>query len=141
MRALSGAEAWRLRRRTATAMLLLIRARLLIAFVPLRYWRGSLGFAGQTQGDPEQQRETRRLAIHVLRAADRLPGKTLCLPQAMALSAMLRRTRTPHALVFAARPSAYSGEGDRLHAWIEQGGERVIGDLPGPWIETFRAGG
>jgi hypothetical protein len=141
MRALFGAEAWRLRRRTSTAMLLLIRARLLIAFVPLQYWRGSLGLTGEMRVDPEQQRKTRRLALHVLRAAHRLPGKTLCLPQAMALSAMLRRMRTPHALVMAARPSSYQGEGDRLHAWIEQGGERVIGDLPGPWIETFRAGG
>ncbi len=118
-------------------MLLLVRARLLIAFVPLRYWRGSLGLAGEAQPDPE----ARRLAVHVLRASNRLPGKTLCLPQAMALSALLRRARMPHALVIAARPSSYRGEGDRLHAWVEQGGERVIGDLPGPWTETFRVGG
>jgi hypothetical protein len=121
-------------------MVLLCRARLLIAVVPLRWWRASLGFPGTGPPDAAQRRETRRLASHVLRGAARLPGSTRCLAQAMALSALLRRARLPHAVVIAARPSGFRGDGDRLHAWVEQSGERVIGDLPGPWIETLRLG-
>ena len=139
----AAADAWRLRWRTADAMLLLCRARLMIAFVPLRYWRRSLGLAegpGTITPGELEWREARRLAIHVDRAASRLPGTAACLPRAMALSVMLRRARQPHALVIAARPAAYAGSGDRLHAWVEQSGERLIGDLPGPWIETLRLG-
>jgi hypothetical protein len=142
MRALS-AEAWRLRGRTVLAMALLCRARLMIAFVPLWRWSRSLGLdavPGAARSTPEQRGEARRLARHVVRGAARLPGETVCLPQAMALSAMLRRARLPHALVIAARPRSHAGAGERLHAWVEQAGERIIGDLPGPWIETLRLG-
>jgi hypothetical protein len=134
-------ETWRLRWRTATAMVLLCRARLLIAFVPLHRWRASIGFGGGASADAGQKCEARRLAVHVLRGAARLPGTTRCLAQAMALSTLLSRARSPHIVVIAARPAGWRRGEDRLHAWVEQDGERLIGDLPGPWIETLRLDG
>lgn len=110
-------------------------ARLAIRFVPLERWRGRLGLAGRASA-PEQA-EARRLARHVGRGAARLPFETKCLPQAIALSRMLRRRGIPHRLTMAARPAAARGGGDDLHAWVESGGAIVIGDLPGPWAELF----
>jgi hypothetical protein len=59
----------------------------------------------------------------------------------MALSSVLRRNRIDHAIVIAVRPSALRQSPDALHAWVEVGGERILGDLPGPWIEIARLGG
>ena len=58
----------------------------------------------------------------------------------MALSWMLRRRRINHALVFAVRPSHLRDSSDDLHAWVEVDGVKIIGDLPGPWLETLRLG-
>jgi len=30
--------------------------------------------------------------------------------------------------------------GAALHAWVEVKGGTILGDLPGPWIETLRLG-
>lgn len=84
--------------------------------------------------------ESRRLAAHVDGAARRAPFQTKCLPRAMALSWMLRARKIDHAVVFAVRPEAERGSADQLHAWVEVAGETVIGDLPGPWVETLRLG-
>jgi len=119
-------------------MVLLCRARLLVAMVPLARWRGTLGLAGEARDDDGG--EARRLAIHVERAAARLPFHTKCLVRAMALSWLLRPRAIPHALVIAVRPQAARGGDDDLHAWIEHGGRIVLGDLPGPWLEVARAG-
>lgn len=73
-------------------------------------------------------------------AAGRLPLPTKCLPRAMALSWMLRRRRIGHAVVIAVRPSQLRQSPDALHAWVEVEGEKILGDLPGPWIETARLG-
>ena len=81
-----------------------------------------------------------RLAADVEWAAKRLPFSTKCLPRAMALSWMLRRRRLPHTVVIAVRPNDLRHSADALHAWVEVGGEKIIGDLPGPWIETLRLG-
>ena len=56
----------------------------------------------------------------------------------MALSWMLRQKRIQHALVFAVRPAPLREAVDGLHAWIEADGAKVIGELPGPWVETLR---
>jgi hypothetical protein len=70
-----------------------------------------------------------------------MPRPVKCLPRAMALSWMLRRRRIGHAAVIAVRPNGLRRSPDDLHAWIEVAGLRVMGDLPGPWIETLRQGG
>ncbi len=130
------AEAWRLRRRTLAATGWLCLARLTVAWLPFRLWRGRLGLAGKTAD--EAVSEARRLARHVDRAAARLPFGLLCLPRAMALSWLLRRRAIAHQLVLAARAAGQRGGADDLHAWIEAGGTIVLGDLPGPWVETMR---
>lgn len=130
-------EAWRLRRRTGWALALLLAARLTVAVLPFRLWRDRLGLGDRSPSpdDDERTREAIRLSRHVERAAAALPFEVRCLPRAMALSWMLRRQGIGHALVFAARPRARAPQ---LHAWVERRGLRVIGDEPGPWIETLR---
>jgi hypothetical protein len=119
-------------------------ARLLVAAVPFHHWRDRLGsrpshpVAGPLPVDPLA--EGQRLARQVERAAARLPFSTKCLPRAMALSWILRRKRIGHVLVFAVRPAGLRDGPDALHAWVEIEGVTVIGDLPGPWLETLRLG-
>ena len=129
---------------TLRAMAALCRARLLVAFVPFRRWRTSLGRTvrlGPAQRDVANAvAEGQRLARQVERAAHRLPFGATCLPRAMALSWMLGRNNIAHSLVFAVRPPGVREGPDALHAWVEIGGIKVIGDLPGPWIETLRLG-
>lgn len=134
------AELWRGRLGTVRAIALLCFARLLVASVPLKYWRNSLGVpaAGRRQDTSER---AGRLAREVEWAARRLPFESKCLPQAMALSWLLRGERIVHAVVIAVRPPNNRGSRDALHAWVEVGGATILGDLPGPWIETLRAGG
>jgi hypothetical protein len=62
------------------------------------------------------------------------------LSRAMALSWLLRRKQIAHAVVFAVRPDHLRSGPDPLHAWVEIEGMKVIGDLPGPWLETLRLG-
>ena len=130
------AEVWHLRARTLEALGFLYLARLAIAWLPFGLWRGWLGLDGTAL--PEAASEARRLALHVERAAARLPFATLCLPRAMALSWVLLRRGIAHQLVIAARPASQRGGADDLHAWIEASGQIVLGDLPGPWLETAR---
>ncbi len=86
---LSATDTWRLRRRTLEAMAALAAARARVAFIPLEHWRGQLGLPGDASD--EQLAESRRIARHVDRAAERLPFDFKCLPRAIALAAMLRR--------------------------------------------------
>jgi hypothetical protein len=58
----------------------------------------------------------------------------------MALSWILRRKRIGHCVVIAVRPAELRGTDDQLHAWVEVSGEIILGDLPGPWVETLRMG-
>lgn len=121
-------------------MTALCRARLLVAWVPFDRWRDRLGFAAAQADPPTHVAEASRLAADVEWAARRLPFPTACLPRAMALSWMLRRRRIAHAVVIAVRPSQLRQSPDALHAWLEVDGQKILGDLPGPWIETVRLG-
>ncbi|HSG35513.1 MAG TPA: lasso peptide biosynthesis B2 protein [Sphingomonadaceae bacterium] len=120
-------------------MVQLCLAQLLLALVPFAKWRGRLGHAGLA--DRDALAEARRLAKHVERGAKRLPFETSCLARAMALSRMLRAAGVAHEVVIAVRPPGLRDGWDTLHAWVELAGERVIGDLPGPWHETARLTG
>jgi len=133
-------EAWRSKRRTAAAMAMLCGARLLVAWVPFDRWRNTLGFPANDSdlGSSDTQPKARQLAADIEWAARRLPVSTKCLPRAMALSWMLRRQGIGHAVVIAVRPADLRELPDALHAWIEVGGAKIIGDLPGPWLETLR---
>ncbi len=132
---MKASEAWALRARTGQAMALLLFARLLVRWARFDTWRSRLGWPGAS--DADQQMLARRLARHVERAATRLPGTSLCLPQAMALSWMLRAWRVPHSVVLMVRPQAARGGADDLHAMIRCGRDVVLGNIPGPWIETL----
>jgi hypothetical protein len=131
-------EFWRPKVRTLAAMAQLCRAQLLVSWIPFSRWRDTLGSAAPEQ--PQSADPAKRLAADVEWAAKRLPFPTKCLPRAMALSWMLRRRKLAHTVVVAVRPSELRHSADALHAWVEIGGERIIGDLPGPWIETLRLG-
>ena len=115
-------------------------ARLLVACVPFNRWRQGLGYPVADGPSQSDQRDASQLARDVEWAARRLPLEMKCLPRAMALSWMLRRRRIGHAVVIAVRPSGLRRSPDSLHAWVEVGGEIILGDLPGPWIETARLG-
>lgn len=118
-------------------MLLLCKARLLLALVPFRRWSRTLGLqAGRTVTEPE----IRQFVAVVERAAHRLPFETKCLPRSMALSWALRESKIAHSVVLAVRPADRRDSIDALHAWVEIDGSMVLGDLPGPWIETLRLG-
>lgn len=134
-------EKWRSRLRTAEAMVALSAARLLIETVPFNRWRDLLGStAGEADQLPAMKERAQRLAAHVEWAATKLPFATKCLPRAMALSWMLRRQRLAHAMVLAVRPADRRQSPDALHAWVELDGQKIMGDLPGPWIEFLRIG-
>jgi hypothetical protein len=115
-------------------MALLAWAILLVRLVPLRLWRDRLGLM-RGRNDPT---EVRRWASHVERAAWRWPWPSKCLPRAMALSWLLRRRGLLHTVVLAIRPQALRQSPDALHAWVETGSERILGDLPGDWFELQR---
>lgn len=129
------AEAWALRWRTGQAMVLVAIARLLVRHVRFARWRARLGLAGSA--DPAKELRARRLARHVERAAGRLPGTSKCLPQAMALSWMLRRHHIPHSMALMARPASARGGVDDLHAMVLCNNKIILGNLPGPWIEML----
>jgi hypothetical protein len=125
-------------------MAVLCCARLVVAVVPFHRWRHLLGAKISSDGGPDADAalvEAQRSAAVVERAAVRLPFESKCLPRAMALSWLLRRKQIGHAFVFAVRPDHLRSGPDRLHAWVEIDGTKVIGDLPGPWLETLRLGG
>lgn len=121
-------------------MAALCRARLLVAFVPFCRWKSALGLDGAAGTNTNSdQLVGERLARQVEWAAKRLPVEINCLPRAMVLSWMLRRRDIAHVIVFAVRPRQ-ERTADALHAWVEIAGLKVIGYLPGEWIETLRLG-
>lgn len=121
-------------------MIRICSAKLLVDWVPFKRWNAALGQAKGT-ADLRSVQEARQLAADVEWAAKRLPFATKCLPRGMALSWTLRRRQIPHSLVIAVRPSERRNSPDALHAWVEVNGQKILGDLPGPWIETARLSG
>lgn len=121
-------------------MTALLAARLLIGVLPFKWWRHTLGGRVGAAAAPARLSDAERLAAHVEWAARLLPIRTTCLPRAMALSWMLARRGLSHTLVFAVRPAGSRGSDADLHAWVEIGGSKLIGALPGPWVETLRLG-
>jgi hypothetical protein len=130
---LSCAERFRWWVLVAEASYLLIVARALIAFAPLRWWRASLGRVAQNAPEAGgDQARPNHIARAVNRAAARLPLTMVCLPRAMVVQWMLGRRGLHSVLVFGILPEAdRSGQGgafDPLHAWVEAGGHIIIGE-------------
>lgn len=108
------------------AACLLALASLLLVLLPFRHiarWLGSLDGEREAVSDPVMARAVGRA---VGRAARHLPWHPLCLPQALAARAMLRRRAIPSTLHFGMRL-----EGDdrtmRAHAWVTAGATGVVG--------------
>lgn len=132
------------RRATLEAMTWLVLARFLIARVPFGHWRSWLGTpVAPLADDPDLRLEAnlaaRRLARAVVRAAGRLPGRSRCLAQAMALQWMLRRRGLDGVLHIGVLPGSARGTLDDLHAWVVRHGEVVIGADAGPHHALFAA--
>lgn len=111
------------RLRVVEAFLLLVLARLLVAGVPFRFWRESLGqpipgHAADTESGGSPPELALACAHAVRRAGYRLPG-ALCLPRAMALQWMLRRRAIAGTLLLGVLPEQERGGLDDLHAWVE----------------------
>lgn len=117
---------------TVRAIVLLAAARFLIAAVPFSRWSATLGLANGAAG--EGASVAKRLAHQVDNGTRVSPIGTRCLPRAMALSWLLRRSGIPHEVVIAVRPENERSDGDSLHAWVESNGKILLGELPGPWI-------
>ena len=124
------------------AMVRLTLARLLVAAVPLRRWRGLLGgVRGALVSGAQVDPAVLVLARAVVRGAARLPFETKCLPRAVALHTMLRRRHLPSLLVIGVLDPSQRGTIEDLHAWIESGNEVVIGALNQPFHPLVRFGG
>ena len=136
----------------------LVLAKLLVGYVPMRFWRRSLdtapdsapappdregappsgnaGCGGAGGGARAQQgrRVPQRVGRVVGKVARRLPFSAPCLPQAMAAQWLLRRRGIPSRLAFGAR-RADSPDGPlQFHAWLMAAGECVVGAHE---IETY----
>jgi hypothetical protein len=138
---LGTAERWRGRIAVAVALVVLILAHFVVNWIPFVRWKGSIGWHSETKPSAAAVRDALRIGARIERAALRLLLPTKCLPRAVAASWILRSKRIPHVLVFAARPKELRDRPDALHAWVEVGGITIIGELPGPWIETLRLAG
>ena len=119
------------------AVLLLLLARLLIKYVPMRRWRHRLSTAQEPGGPPpEGRRLGRKVARVVRRVARHVPFRAVCLPQAVAAQWMLRRRGISSCLFFGARrrlrpatapPENRPASGMDFHAWLTVGDACVLG--------------
>jgi hypothetical protein len=134
-------DRWRPRRRTAKAIARLCWAQFLVAWIPFERWRHALGSDERGDGNVDLVEKAKAMAADIEWAAKRLPFSVKCLPRAIALSWALRKNGIGHAVVIAVRTTETRQSPDALHAWVEIQGQKVIGDLPGPWIETLRLDG
>lgn len=131
---LSGAE----RRRLAEASLALLLARALVRLVPLRVSTRLLGLhsgvddrgdgdAPRVASDAELQ-EARAVGWAVQSVADRLPGSSTCLVQALAAATLLRRRRIPLALHLGVHGVRRTGRAEiDAHAWVSCRDEVLVG--------------
>ena len=112
------------------ALGLLLWARILIAFVPMKRWRASLGRCIDA-ADPilplphGQKRRAARIIRAVHRVARVSPVQFVCLPKSMAGQWMLRRRRIASGLVFGVGLDSKDDDDRPLHAWIEIEGREV----------------
>lgn len=136
------ASAWRLGGRrvllVAEASLLLLAARIAVALLPFRRvvrWLGTpVSPAALPPPAPRDRPDDRATLVSwaVRFAVGRLPVETVCLPQAMAARAMLKRrgiAATLHLGVWRDHKAAVEADPDTppAHAWLEASGQRITG--------------
>jgi len=113
-------------------MVLLLAAWMLSRFVPLRYWRSSLGRrqSGDAVSSDPASLSVRPVIRAINRAADRSPITMVCLPRAMAAQWMLARRGLASRFVIGVASPESAQSPHLLHAWIEVGGRVVMGADP-----------
>lgn len=116
-------------------MTYVVMARFLVRFVPFFRWRGSVGqlvepaaaLAGNATSVGMPALSAASATVRLIdRACARLPGTSRCLPRAVALRWMLRRQPLTLLTVIAFSKVSRVGD-DAYHAWVECGGEMLIG--------------
>lgn len=124
-----------LRVKVLRAMTYVVVARFLVRFIPFSWWRGSVGqmvearcaLAPQaTSLAGRSKLEAFALVRQIDRACQHLPGTSRCLPRAVALCWLLRPRPLTLLTVIAFSKVDRTGE-DAYHAWVECGGEVLIG--------------
>ncbi|MCW3834783.1 lasso peptide biosynthesis B2 protein [Sphingomonas canadensis] len=124
---------WRERALLAEAALHLARARVLLALVPFPRLSPRLGTfvaaadprAAPRTGSADQARIAREIGWAVTRAATHVPFRAVCLPQAIAAQAMLRRRGIGAGLHLGARKGTEKPL--EAHAWLDAAGVEVTG--------------
>jgi hypothetical protein len=126
---------WHERALLAEAVAHLLVARIKVATVPFKKIAKRLGefvppndariASVRAPAPPEQARTAEQVGWAVTRAANHIPFKAVCLPQAMAAHAMLRRRGIASAMHFGARRS--DEKPIDAHAWLDAAGVEVTG--------------
>ena len=121
------------------AAFLLLAARGLVTFVPLRYWRGRFGTVRQAGAlhDPDREHASNIVRRAIGRAMRNAPLDFICLPQALAGRWMLARRGHDSELSIGARRDE-RGQLD-IHAWLTCGGHWVTGDCDPDEFSPFTA--
>lgn len=126
---------WRERALLAEAAAHLLAARVRIATTPFRKIAAKIGefvppsdariAAVRAPAPADRARVAEQVGWAVTRAANHVPFKAVCLPQAMAAHAMLRRRGIASAMHFGARRS--DEKPIDAHAWLDAAGVEVTG--------------
>ncbi|MBF9153027.1 lasso peptide biosynthesis B2 protein [Novosphingobium jiangmenense] len=116
-------------------MTYVVVARFLVRFIPFSWWRDSVGQMVEPRCALAPQAtclsvRSRQQAFSLVRQIDRackyLPGTSRCLPRAVVLCWLLRGQSLTVLTVIAFSKVDRTGE-DAYHAWVECGGEVLIG--------------
>ncbi|WP_284124998.1 lasso peptide biosynthesis B2 protein [Parerythrobacter aestuarii] len=124
------------------SLVLLGLARLAILFLPFRFYVRVLGKV-VSQGQPApgvteaSDRAARSIGRSVRATAALTPWESVCLPQAMAASVLLKLRGVPHCVHFGLAPGEQTPEAApmKAHAWIVAGDRVVTG---GPVLPEYR---
>lgn len=126
---------WHQRLLLAEAVAGLLAARVKIAALPFRTIAGRLGVfvapddpriaEHRAPAPAERARIAEQIGWAVTRAARHVPFEAVCLPQAMAAHAMLRRRGIASAMHFGARRN--DEKPIDAHAWLDAAGVQVTG--------------
>lgn len=114
------------------AAVFLVLARVAIRIVPFRWlvlWFDRTPRGRELRG-PARHKTRREVRQAIVGASRRLPGKTVCFPQAIAAQTMLRRRGVGAVLYCGAAAQAPTGL--RAHAWVRDGRAPVVGVAQSP---------
>lgn len=118
--------AWPLNRKLllAEAVICLLIGRF-VAIIPLSRWAGRLGTMQEEtpmEDDPLRVQQVRNIGGMVRTAAEYVPWRSDCLPQALAAHLMLQRRKIPGTLYLGVMKVSQNGQVElKAHAWIRSG--------------------